>query len=119
MNSKHGLVAPVVRNADQLSLEQMSATISLLRTKADANSLQRTEFVNGPFAISNLGTFGIDHFDAFLFYGQTAVLSVGRATEDADNGTWAWFGLTADHRVVDGADAAQFLETLQQEIAQL
>jgi pyruvate/2-oxoglutarate dehydrogenase complex dihydrolipoamide acyltransferase (E2) component len=60
---------------------------------------------------------GVDQFDAFVFHGQTAVLSVGRSTNDATNRKSAWFGLAVDHRVVDGAEAARFLETLQREIS--
>jgi pyruvate dehydrogenase E2 component (dihydrolipoamide acetyltransferase) len=119
MDSPRGLVAPVVRNADQLSLEQMSAAITELRTKAEANALHRAELTNGPFAISNLGMYGVDQFDAFVFHGQTAVLSVGRATDDAANRKSAWFGLSVDHRIVDGAEAARFLESLQREILSL
>ena len=54
---------------------------------------------------------GIDFFATFVFHGQTAVLAVGRVVDGK-----AWFTLAVDHRVVDGADAARFLETLQQEI---
>ena len=116
MDSPHGLVAPVVRHADRLSIQEMSAAITELRAKADANTLRRAELVDAPFAISNLGMFGVDQFDAFVFHGQTAVLSVGRATEDDAHKKWAWFGLAVDHRVVDGAEAARFLDTLQSEI---
>jgi pyruvate dehydrogenase E2 component (dihydrolipoamide acetyltransferase) len=117
MDSPHGLVAPAVRNADQLSIQQMSATITELRAKADANSLRRAELTDAPFAISNLGMLGVDQFDAFVFHGQTAVLSVGCSTDDAAGQKTAWFGLAVDHRVVDGAEAARFLETLQSEIS--
>jgi pyruvate dehydrogenase E2 component (dihydrolipoamide acetyltransferase) len=116
MDSPHGLLAPAVRNADQLSLQQMSAAISELRAKANGNALHRAELANAPFAISNLGMLGVDQFDAFVFHGQTAVLSVGRATDDAAGRKSAWFGLAVDHRVVDGAEAARFFETLQLEI---
>jgi pyruvate dehydrogenase E2 component (dihydrolipoamide acetyltransferase) len=119
MDSPHGLVAPVVRNADQLSIQQLSAAIAELRAKADANTLRRAELTDAPFAISNLGTFGVDQFDAFVFHGQTAVLSVGRATNDSTDRMSAWFGVAADHRVVDGAEAARFLETLQSEVSSL
>jgi pyruvate/2-oxoglutarate dehydrogenase complex dihydrolipoamide acyltransferase (E2) component len=55
---------------------------------------------------------GVDAFDAFVFHGQSAVLSVGRADETRH----AWFGLALDHRAVDGAEGARFLQTLQTEI---
>ena len=74
------------------------------------------ELTDAPFAISNLGMLGVDQFDAFVFHGQTAVLSVGRSVTEGGK-TLAWFGLAVDHRVVDGAEAARFLETLQSEIA--
>lgn len=117
MDSPHGLVAPVVRNADQLSIEQIGAAIAELRSKADANSLRRAELTDAPFAISNLGMLGVDQFDAFVFHGQTAVLAVGRSTDDVPGKKTAWFGLAVDHRVVDGAEAARFMETLQAEIS--
>ncbi|MEX0643133.1 MAG: dihydrolipoamide acetyltransferase family protein [Pirellulales bacterium] len=117
MDSPHGLIAPVVRNADQLSLRQLSEAVQELRAKADANALHRADLTNAPFAISNLGMFGVDQFDAFVFHGQTAVLSVGRAADDRADGKLAWFSLAVDHRVVDGAEAARFLETLQAEIS--
>ena len=116
VDSLHGLVAPVLRNADRLSLQQIAAAVTDFRAKADTDSLRRADLTDGPFAVSNLGMLGVDQFDAFVFHGQTAVLSVGRSTEDAPNKTSAWFGLAADHRVVDGAEAARFLETLQSEI---
>jgi pyruvate dehydrogenase E2 component (dihydrolipoamide acetyltransferase) len=116
MDSPHGLVAPVVRNADKLSLPQISAALTELRGKAEANLLRRAELIEAPFAISNLGMLGVDQFDAFVFHGQTAVLSVGRSVTEGGK-TLAWFGLAVDHRVVDGAEAARFLETLQLEIA--
>jgi pyruvate/2-oxoglutarate dehydrogenase complex dihydrolipoamide acyltransferase (E2) component len=56
--------------------------------------------------------FQVDFFSGFVFHGQTAVLAVGRAVDGK-----AWFNLAADHRIVDGAEAARFLETLQQEIS--
>jgi pyruvate dehydrogenase E2 component (dihydrolipoamide acetyltransferase) len=117
MDSPHGLVAPAVRNADQLSIREISAVITELRAKAEANTLRRAELTNAPFAISNLGMLGVDQFDAFVFPGQTAVLSVGRSSVDASSRKSAWFGLAVDHRVVDGAEAARFLATLQSEIS--
>ncbi len=116
MDTPSGLIAPAVRNADKLSLQEISAAVSESRAKATANSLHRADLTGAPFALTNLGMLGVDQFDAFVFHGQTAVLSVGRSTDDGDR-KFAWFGLAADHRVVDGAEAARFLQTLQTEIS--
>ena len=111
MDTPHGLVAPVVRGAENLSLNQIGEMIRDFRARAELNALRGEELRNGPFAITNLGMFGVDLFSAFVFHGQTAVLAVGRAADGK-----AWFNLAVDHRVVDGAEAARFLETLQKEI---
>ncbi|MEO6846502.1 MAG: dihydrolipoamide acetyltransferase family protein [Chthoniobacterales bacterium] len=111
MDTVRGLVAPAIRDADTLSLEQIATATKDLRTRAEAGTLKREELTNAPFAISNLGMLGVDFFNAFVFHGQTAVLAVGRANEGK-----AWFNLALDHRVVDGAEAARFLETLQAEM---
>jgi pyruvate dehydrogenase E2 component (dihydrolipoamide acetyltransferase) len=116
MDSPHGLVAPVIRNADQLSLEQVVEAVTSLKQKAATNTLRREDLTAAPFAISNLGMYGVDLFNAFVFHGQTAVLSVGRAVPSASGAALAWFGLAVDHRVVDGAGAARYLQTLQTEI---
>jgi pyruvate dehydrogenase E2 component (dihydrolipoamide acetyltransferase) len=111
LDTPRGLVAPVVRKADTLSLDEISRRTKELRSRAEAGTLRREELNEAPFAISNLGMLGVDFFQPFVFHGQTAVLAVGRAVD-----SHAWFCLAADHRVVDGAEAARFLETLQQEI---
>lgn len=116
MDTPYGLLAPAIRDADRLSLEQIVAAVQSLRAKGDANLLTRAELTNATFAITNLGMFDIDQFDAFVFHGQTAVLSVGRSIDAADGKKLAWLGLAVDHRVVDGAEAARFLQTLQAEI---
>jgi pyruvate dehydrogenase E2 component (dihydrolipoamide acetyltransferase) len=115
MDTPHGLVAPVLRQADLLTLQQISESVRELAGRAESNRLKRAELTDGPFAITNLGMLGVDFFNAFVFDGQTAVLAVGRATQGSDQKT-AWFSLAADHRIVDGAEAARFLQTLQQEI---
>ena len=116
MDTPRGLVAPALRQADQLSIMDISAAIKELRDRALSYGLQRQELTNAPFAVTNLGMFGIDFFNAFVFHGQTAVLSVGRMVDANDGTKAAWFGLAADHRLVDGAEGARFLETLQTEI---
>lgn len=113
MQSPTGLVAPVLRNVDEQTLREIVAETRSLAQRLDG--LKREELSDAPFALSNLGMFGIDSFDAFLFHGQTAVLAVGRARSD-ENGVVASFSLALDHRVVDGVEGARFLETLQTEI---
>ena len=82
-----------------------------------AGAQKRAELEDAPFAISNLGMFGVDSFDAFLFHGQTEVLAIGRARE-VDGGVVACFSLALDHRVVDSVEKARFLGILQTEINQ-
>ncbi len=112
IESPHGLVATALRNADQLSLEQIAAQMKELRARAETGRSRREDLVDAPFAITNLGMFGVDLFAPLVFHGQTAVLAIGSAADGK-----AWFTLAADHRVVDGAEAARFLETLQHAIA--
>lgn len=116
METPHGLVAPVIRDADSLSVDDIARALDGFRDRALRNVLRREELVDGPFAISNLGMFGVDFFTAFVFHGQTAVLAVGRAASTPAGRKVAWFSLALDHRVVDGAEGARFLESLQQAI---
>jgi pyruvate dehydrogenase E2 component (dihydrolipoamide acetyltransferase) len=116
MDTSRGLVAPALRDPHQMSLEQISSTTNEFRSRAETGALKREELVNAPFALSNLGGLGVDFFNAFVFHGQTAVLAVGRSAVNETGGRRAWFNLAVDHRVVDGAEAARFLETLQTEI---
>jgi pyruvate dehydrogenase E2 component (dihydrolipoamide acetyltransferase) len=116
MDTPLGLVAPALRQADKMSLRQIVAATNDFRARGAAGTLRREELINAPFAVTNLGMLGVDFFSAFVFHGQTAVLAVGRSAEAKDGGKRAWFNLAVDHRVVDGAEAARFLETLQTEI---
>lgn len=116
MDTPHGLVAPVIHDADSLSLEEISRQIRDYRDRGNRNQLKSEDFRGGRFAVTNLGMLGIDHFTPIVFHGQTAVLSVGKATAGANGCFGAWCGIAVDHRIVDGAEAARFLETLQDEI---
>ena len=119
IDSPSGLVAPALRAADSLSLEQVAAAVADFRTRAASGTLRRQELVDAPFAITNLGMLGVDFFRPLVFQGQTGVLSVGKSTDAAGDWLSAWMGLAVDHRVVDGAEAARFLQTLQDEILKL
>jgi pyruvate dehydrogenase E2 component (dihydrolipoamide acetyltransferase) len=114
-----GLVVPVVHRADTLSLEQIVARRIELVERARAGRLAPDDLTGGTFTISNLGMFGVDSFDAILNAPQAAILAVGRIADRvvAVDGAAvvrpaADLSVSFDHRVVDGAMGARFLETL-------
>jgi pyruvate dehydrogenase E2 component (dihydrolipoamide acetyltransferase) len=115
-----GLITPVLQNADQTDLYTMSRNWKGLVERARAKQLQPEEYNSGTFTISNLGMFGVDRFDAILPPGTGAILAVGGsrpqvvATKDGaiKVSSQMQVNLTADHRVIYGAHAAQFLQDL-------
>lgn len=115
-----GLIVPVIRFADQKSLSQIAADAKQLYGKAKDKKLQPNEFTGNTFTISNLGMMDIDEFTAIINPPDSAILAVGRIKEvvvKKDDG----FGVTnimkvtlsCDHRSVDGAVGASFLQTLK------
>jgi pyruvate dehydrogenase E2 component (dihydrolipoamide acetyltransferase) len=115
-----GLITPVLQNADQTDLYTLSRNWKGLVERARAKQLQPEEYNSGTFTISNLGMFGVDRFDAILPPGTGAILAVGGsrpqvvATKDGaiKVSSQMQVNLTADHRVIYGAHAAQFLQDL-------
>ena len=114
--TSNGLITAIVRNADQLSVAEIAHRSADLGMRARAGTLTREEITGGTFTISNLGMYGIDSFDAIINPPQVAILAVGAAKERvivrAGAPTMApvmTLTLSADHRVVDGAAAAEFL----------
>jgi pyruvate dehydrogenase E2 component (dihydrolipoamide acetyltransferase) len=114
-----GLVVPVIHRADQLGLGQLAARRVELVAKAQAGKLSPDDLGGGTFTLSNLGMYGVDAFNAIVNPPQAALLAVGRIAERVVplNGQPAvqpmlTLGLSCDHRVVDGARGAQFLQTL-------
>lgn len=114
-----GLVVPVIAAADRLSLPELAARRSELVAAARARTLKPADVQGGTFTISNLGMFGVDAFMAIVNAPQAAILSVGRIAQRAvvvDGAVVARptlvLGLSFDHRVVDGAAGARFLDTL-------
>lgn len=115
-----GLITPYVRNADQIPIISLSAQIRDLTKRARERKLRTEEFTDGCFTISNLGMFGITHFSAIINEPEAALLAVGGLLEKAvvENGQLVpgktmTLTLSCDHRVVDGAEGARFLQTLQ------
>jgi pyruvate dehydrogenase E2 component (dihydrolipoamide acetyltransferase) len=116
----NGLITPVLRRADQKSIEDIARESADLTARARNGTLTRDDLDGGTFTISNLGMFGIEQFDAIINPPQVAILAVGSAHSAvvAHNGTptvaqLLTLTLSADHRVIDGAVAAQFLGTLR------
>ncbi|CAH2035338.1 unnamed protein product, partial [Thlaspi arvense] len=115
-----GLITPVLQNADQVDIYSLSRKWKELVDKARAKQLQPQEYNTGTFTLSNLGMFGVDRFDAILPPGTGAIMAVGAsqptvvATKDGRIGMKSQMqvNVTADHRVIYGADLAQFLQTL-------
>ena len=116
-----GLITPIVRGADHLSVAAISREIKLLAEKARQGRLSPEEFQGGSFSVSNLGMFGIDQFDAIINPPQGAILAVGAGTRQPIEighalafATIAELSLSCDHRAIDGAVGAQFMQTLKQ-----
>jgi pyruvate dehydrogenase E2 component (dihydrolipoamide acetyltransferase) len=114
-----GLLVPVVPAADQLGLSAIARRRAEIVERAQAGKSTPDDLSGGTFTISNLGMFGIDKFNAIVNPPQAAILAVGRIVEQVvpRNGQavirpMLTLTLSCDHRVVDGARAAQFLQTL-------
>ncbi len=115
-----GLITPVLQNADETSLSDLSQQWSDLVKRARNKQLEPQEYSSGTFTLSNLGMFGVDRFDAILPPGTGAILAVGSslpkvvASKDGSISIKKQMqvNLTADHRVIYGADGALFLKDL-------
>jgi pyruvate dehydrogenase E2 component (dihydrolipoamide acetyltransferase) len=110
---------PVVHNADRLSLADTVARRIELVDAARAGRLRPEDVTGGTFTVSNLGMFGVDSFDAIVNAPQAAILAVGRVADrvipvDGQPAVRPVLQLSVsfDHRVVDGARGAEFVETL-------
>jgi pyruvate dehydrogenase E2 component (dihydrolipoamide acetyltransferase) len=115
-----GLITPVLQGADKLDLYSLSRMWKDLVDRARIKQLQPQEYSSGTFTISNLGMLGVDRFDAILPPGTGAILAVGASQPQvvaSEEGTFAirrqmQVNMTADHRIIYGADAANFLKDL-------
>ncbi|WP_210517407.1 pyruvate dehydrogenase complex dihydrolipoamide acetyltransferase [Hymenobacter terricola] len=115
-----GLLVPVIRNADQKGLAQIATEVKELAGRAKSKKLQPAEWEGSTFTISNLGMFGIDEFTAIINPPDACILAVGgiKQTAIVKDGALAIGNvmkvtLSCDHRVVDGATGAAFLQTLK------
>jgi len=115
-----GLIVPVVRNADRKSILEISREVKDLATRARDRKLKPEEFSGGTFSISNLGMFDVTEFTAIINPPESAILAVGAVKkvpvvkgDELAVGQRMRVTLSSDHRVIDGALAAQFLAELR------
>ncbi len=119
-----GLLTPVVNHAEKLSLIEISAQAKTLINKARSRKLLPDEMLGSTFTVTNLGMFGIDFFSGIINPPNAAILSVGASSQKPVAGTsnnivmgeTMMLGLSCDHRLVDGAIAAKFLQSLSENL---
>ncbi len=116
---EEGLIVPVIANADRKSLREIVTITKDLGERARVGSLKLEDVSGGTFSITNLGNFGIDAFTPILNTGETGILGVGRIVEkpavyrgEIARRSMLTLSLTFDHRIIDGAPAANFLQTV-------
>jgi pyruvate dehydrogenase E2 component (dihydrolipoamide acetyltransferase) len=117
-----GLMTPIVKNANQKSLIQISSEVKELVKKAKSQKLKPEEYQGGGFSISNLGMYSIKSFYAIINPPQSCILSIGNTrtipmydkNDNLEKKQIMNVSLSCDHRVVDGATAAIFLSTFKQ-----
>jgi len=119
--TEKGLVVPVIHNTDKKSLKEVASTLNDLVEKARASKLSKEELTGGTFTITNLGMFGVEIFTPIINPPETAILGVGKVVEKpviVNNEIvikpMMYLSLSYDHRVIDGAPAAQFLQKIKQ-----
>ena len=119
-----GLITPVIRDANNLSLREISGAVKDLAVRARSKKIKPEEYQGGTLTISNLGAFGIDSFYAIVNPPQAAILAVGaivkkpvvNAQDQIVAGQRMTIALSGDHRVVDGAAGAEFLATIRKSL---
>lgn len=116
----HGLMTPIVKNADAKSVQDISADIKDLAGRARDNKLKPAEFQGGTFTVSNLGMFGITQFEAIINPPQSCILAVGAGVQQPvvvdgqiEIGTVMKVTLSVDHRSVDGSVGAEYLQAFR------
>jgi pyruvate dehydrogenase E2 component (dihydrolipoamide acetyltransferase) len=116
---EEGLIVPVIHDAGRKSLRQVAAETKDLGERARSGQLKLEDVSGGTFTVTNLGTWGVDVFTPILNVGETGILGVGRIIEkpavyrgEITRRSMLTFSLSFDHRVIDGAPAAAFLQTV-------
>jgi len=122
VQTEHGLMVPIVKDADSKGLANVSSDIKDLAAKARDNKLAPADYTGGTFTISNLGMMGVKQFCAIVNPPQAGILAVGssekrvipgKAPDTYEEGSFMCATISCDHRVVDGAVAAEWLATFK------
>ena len=120
-----GLIVPVIFDADQKRMSEISAKRKELAKRARERKLKPEEYTGSTFSVSNLGMFGIDQFTAIINPPEVAILAIGASQDDAGRRDGSGgvttrkrlrVTMSCDHRAIDGAVGAQFLQTLRRMI---
>jgi pyruvate dehydrogenase E2 component (dihydrolipoamide acetyltransferase) len=126
VSTERGLVVPVVHGADKKTLKEIDAKIVELTEKARDAKLSKEDLEGGTFTITNLGMFGVDFFIPIINPPEAAILAVGRMAQKVvpidskiEIRSVMMLSLAYDHRIVDGAPAAQFLRSVKDKIEKL
>lgn len=124
--TEKGLVVPVVHDPDKKTLKEIDTRISELTEKARDAKLSKEDVTGGTFTVTNLGMFGVDFFIPIINPPEAAILAVGRTAQRAvpidgrvQVRSVMMFSLAYDHRIIDGAPAAQFLKAVKEKIEKL
>jgi pyruvate dehydrogenase E2 component (dihydrolipoamide acetyltransferase) len=119
----NGLAVPVIRNADQKTLKDIDAAVLKLTEKAQLAKLSRHEVIGGTFTVTNLGMYGVDFFIPIINPPEAAILAVGRIVEKprsvdgkVEVKPVMMLSLSYDHRIIDGAPAAEFLRKIKDKL---
>ena len=121
VDTDRGLLVPVIKNADQLELKDLGAKFHALADAAKLGRVLPDDLVGGTFTITNLGSYGVDAFTPVINLPELAILGVGRIQEKvvpvngvAEIRKMMTLSLVFDHRLVDGAPAAKFLQSIRE-----
>jgi len=119
----YGLTSPVVKNADQMSLIELSKALKNIVVKARDNKLEMSDLAEGTFTITNMGIFPVDNFNPIINPPQSAIFGFGRTVEkpavykgEIVKRTMMFMSLTFDHRVFDGSEAGSIMKCLKEYI---
>ena len=120
VDTKRGLVVPVIQDADKKGIVEIGRELQVLIEKVQKGTPTPADLSGGTFTITNLGMFEIDAFTPIINLPQTAILGVGQIKprpavieNQLSVQPMVWLSLTFDHRIIDGADAARFLQYIK------